>query len=312
MDSADEMRTKCWINSAYQNLRLTLHYLWIFISLALTTVVYLVIFYHLHLHKRRHSPTCCLTSGTTTSLPGAHYPNPDPNGPPVPSIAPSSPRSGTSSESSLAKRLPPTPSSAHHPTFLLYPLIYVLCTAPLAAGRIASMAGNDVPLAYFCFAGCMIASAGWLDVALYSSTRRSIVFSGEAPPSQDTGLETFAFMRTPAGRRFGNVVYVSGGDKEGHKGRRWAGWNGKVVAGVRLRTLAGSLNGAGGGGGTVTSTNGSKETLGSMKGFGMGGGEVMGMAIQCETVTTVVVEEVEREKKERKGSSASTTTLRMM
>jgi hypothetical protein len=30
-----------------------------------------------------------------------------------------------------------------------------------------------------------------------------------------------------------------------------------------------------------------------MKGFGMGGGEVMGMAIQCETITTVVVEEAE-------------------
>jgi hypothetical protein len=161
------------------------------------------------------------------------------------------------------------------------------------------MAGNDVSLAYFCFAGSMIASAGWLDVALYSSTRRSIVFSGEAPPSQDTGIETFAFMRTPAGRRFGNVVYVSGGEKDGYKGRRWAWWNGKVVSGARLRTLTGL---SGGGGGSVTSRNGSKETLGSMKGFGMGAGEVMGMAIQCETVTTVVVEEVEEERKERKGS----------
>lgn len=195
-----------------------------------------------------------------------------------------------SSESSLVKRLPPIPSSARHPTFLLYPLIYVLCTAPLAAGRIASMAGNDVPLSYFCFAGCMIASAGWLDVALYSTTRRSIVFSGEAPPSQDTGLETFTFMRTPPGRRLGNIVYVSGGEKDGHRGRRWAGWNGKVVSGARLRTLTGNGSAKG------LSGNGSKETVGSMKGFGMGAGEVMGMAIQCETVTTVVVEEVSEER----------------
>jgi hypothetical protein len=167
------------------------------------------------------------------------------------------------------------------------------------------MAGNDVPLAYFCFAGSMIASAGWLDVALYSSTRRSIVFSGEAPPGQDTGLETFAFMRTPPGRRFGNVVYVSGGEKEGQRGRRWAGWNGKVVAGARLRTLTGLNGGSSAGGGA--SRNGSKETLGSMKGFGMGAGEVMGMAIQCETVTTVVVEEVPGE---RKGGLVGTTSLR--
>lgn len=82
-----------------------------------------------------------------------------------------------------------------------------------------------------------------------------------------------------------------------------------MVAGARLRTLAALNTGSGW---TVTSRNGSKETLGSMKGFGMGGGEVMGMAIQCETVTTVVVEEVQGEKKERKGSLASTTSLRTM
>ncbi|KAH8882287.1 hypothetical protein GQ53DRAFT_847678 [Thozetella sp. PMI_491] len=269
----------CWINAAYQPLRLYLHYLWIFLCLGLTTIIYLIIFFHLQIHSK-HASTCCLAEQRSNSR-RAHYPNPDPNGnSPVPSMAPSSPRS-TITDTSI-KRLPPIPSSARHPTFLLYPLIYVLCTAPLAAGRIASMAGNNVPLSYFCFAGAMIASAGWLDVALYSWTRRSIVFSGEAPPSQDTGLETFAFMRTPAGRRFGNVVYVSGGEADGKK-RRWAGWNDKLVSGARLRTLGSGNN----------SRNGSKETVGSMKGFGMGAGEVMGMAIQCETVTTVVVEETE-------------------
>lgn len=167
---------------------------------------------------------------------------------------------------SASKNLPPVPASARHPTFLLYPLIYVLCTAPLAAGRIASMAGNDVSLAYFCFAGSMIASAGWLDVALYSSTRRAIVFSGEAPPSQDTGIETFAFMRTPVGRKFGNVVIVSGGDgKAGdcHDGKRWKKWNEKVVAGARLRNLRGG---------------GNNDSQPSLKGFGSGQGEIMGMA----------------------------------
>ena len=257
----------------------------------MTTIVYIVIYVHLRVHAK-HSTTCCLTDKTHSSS-AAHYPNPDPNrGTPAPSVAPSSPRS-TFTDMSI-KRLPPIPSSARHPTFLLYPLIYVLCTAPLAAGRIASMAGNNVSLGYFCFAGSMIASAGWLDVALYSWTRRSIVFSGEAPPSQDTGLETFAFMRTPAGRKFGNVVIVSGGEMGGKK-RRWAGWNDRIVAGARLRTLASGGN----------SRNGSKETVGSMKGFGMGAGEVMGMAIQCETVTTVSVEETPEVGLSRKGSVSS-------
>lgn len=282
---------QCWFNSAYQDLRLTLHYLWIFISLAFTTIIYLVIFFHLHFH-RKHSPTCCLAAGSANSLPGEHYPNPDPNGKGsfMTSSVPASPRSAMTDMS--AKRLPPIPESARHPTFLLYPLIYVLCTFPLAAGRIASMAGHNVSLGYFCFAGSMIASAGWLDVALYSTTRRSIVFSGESPPSQDTGLETFAFMRTPPGRQFGNMVYVSGGADAGER-RRWAGWNGKVMRGAKLATLTGS---SGGGMSVAGSRNASKEALGSMKGFGMGAGEVMGMAIQCETVTTVVIEEVTDEK----------------
>ena len=227
-------------------------------ALALTTIVYMVIFFHLHVHSK-HSTTCCLSKENS----GEHYPNPDPNSASPPSMAPSSPRS-TMSDMSL-KRLPPIPASSRHPTFLLYPLIYVLCTMPLAAGRIASMAGNDVSLAYFCFAGSMIASAGWLDVLLYSITRRTIVFS-EARPTQDTGIETFAFMRTPVGRKFGNLVVVSGGDgnKKGcHDGKRWKRWNEKVISNARLRSLrSGDKN----------------SSQPSLRGFGSGQGEIMGMA----------------------------------
>lgn len=211
-----------------------------------------------------------------------HYPNPDPNGPsPPPLLIPPSPSRSTMTDMTT-KRLPPIPRSARHPTFLLYPIIYMLCTTPLAAGRIASMAGRDVKLAYFCYAGSMIASAGWLDVLLYSWTRRSIVFSGGAPPSQDTGLETFAFMRTPEGRQFGNVVFVSGGDggAKCQQEKRWKRWNEKVVAGASLRTLRGD--------------NIKMASKDSLRGFGMGAGEVMGMAIQCETVTTVSVEQVDQ------------------
>lgn len=264
----------CWINSAFQDLRLYLHYLWIFLALALTTIIYLLIFLHLHRHSS-HAETCCLAQSH-----GEHYPNPDPNGAsptpppaaasraatPIPT-APSSPRS-TMTDMTV-KRLPPIPSSARHPTFLLYPLIYVLCTMPLAAGRIASMAGHEVSLSYFCFAGVMIGSAGWLDVALYATTRRSIVFSGEAPPSQDTGLETFAFMRTPVGRKFGNVVFVSGGDgtdNKCHEGKRWRRWNDKAVAGARLRSLR-------------SGDNRKNDSQPSLRGFGSGAGEIMGMAM---------------------------------
>lgn len=156
------------------------------------------------------------------------------------------------------------------------------------------MAGNDVPLSYFCFAGSMIASAGWLDVALYASTRRAIVFhSGEAPPSEDTGIETFAFMRTPPERKFGNVVFVEGGPgkrKGKDSSKKKSGGMAMMTASrtnsakARLRYLAS---------GGKNSVNGSMETVRSgPMGFGMDRGEVVGMAIQCETTTSVVVEEV--------------------
>lgn len=96
-----------------------------------------------------------------------------------------------------------------HPGFLIYPIIYVVCTLPLALGRIATMAGAEVPLSYFCAAGALITSNGWLDVLLWGSTRRSIVFGDVG--EEDVGINTFTFMRTPPNRRFGNMVWVEGG-----------------------------------------------------------------------------------------------------
>jgi hypothetical protein len=105
------------------------------------------------------------------------------------------------------------PDTLHgaQPLMILYPLIYTICTIPLAAGRIASLAGAHVTLGYFCVAGSMIACNGWLDVLLYASTRADIVFS-EFPPSEDTGLETFAFMGK--GHMLGTTTVIQAGGPE--------------------------------------------------------------------------------------------------
>jgi hypothetical protein len=79
------------------------------------------------------------------------------------------------------------------PLMILYPLIYTICTAPLASLRIYALAGHSVSLGYFCMAGTMIACNGWLDVLLYASTRADIVFC-DLPPGESTGLNTFNFM----------------------------------------------------------------------------------------------------------------------
>ena len=274
------MWEQCWWNPEFRDMRLYLHYLWIFLSLAATCAIYTLIFLHLHRLKTKGAPKRRRTTSTppSPSLSRSnsrmkHYPNPDPNWTAKPPGSPTSlAASVTSTASSLNKELPPIPDSARQQTFLLYPLIYLVCTVPLAAGRLASISGHDVSLAYFCFAGSMIACNGWLDVALYSYTRRAIVFA-DGPPSQDTGIDTFAFMRTPRGRKYGNVVIVSGGQDERRKGEKWGGG---VVRGKRI----GALRGRGGAGGSEEEP----------KGFGMGRGEVMGMAIRCETTTTVSVE----------------------
>lgn len=263
--------SQCWVNRAYQELRFVLHYLWIFIALALTSALYLIVF--LYIRKIANA-------------------NPENNSLQRP------PHIKRGFSSMAVRRRDAALDYAKKQTFLLYPIIYVCCTMPLAAGRVASMAGSNPSLGYFCFAAAMIASNGWLDVLLYATTRRSIVFS-DNPSAQDTGLETFTFMRTP-NRRFGNVVFVAGGadatadeamNADALRGRKKIGSLGKLA---RLRGEAGS----------------SEVSLrGKEHGSSDGGGGVLG-AIQMETVTSVVVEvdhggETSRGSRGRKGSLAS-------
>jgi hypothetical protein len=58
---------------------------------------------------------------------------------------------------------------------LLYPLVYVILTLPLAVGRMVAMSGIVLPDAYFCAAGTLLTSCGWIDALLYTITRRVLV-----------------------------------------------------------------------------------------------------------------------------------------
>ncbi|KIW07746.1 uncharacterized protein PV09_01676 [Verruconis gallopava] len=73
-----------------------------------------------------------------------------------------------------------------------YPIIYVLCTLPLATLRMYQESADErvVSASWFCLAGAMITSNGWLDVILYCVTRRIMLFSDE-PPNSDNGIESF-------------------------------------------------------------------------------------------------------------------------
>jgi hypothetical protein len=76
-----------------------------------------------------------------------------------------------------------------------YPIIYVLCTLPLATLRMYSIRNPTarVTPGWFCFAGAMITSNGWIDVLLYSLTRRIMLFS-DSPPDCDNGIESFGTL----------------------------------------------------------------------------------------------------------------------
>ncbi|KAI0880293.1 G protein-coupled glucose receptor regulating Gpa2-domain-containing protein [Annulohypoxylon maeteangense] len=248
----------CWVNVSFENLRLWLHYLWIFVSILVTSILYTLIF--ISLRKRN-----------VFSRPHSHR-------------RPSATARPEQNNASTQEH-----PSGHHPAFLIYPLIYVLCTAPLALGRIVTMSGRDVSIAYFCLAGAMIASNGWLDVLLFSTTRHSIIFNAPLD-SENTGIETFAFMRTPYWRKYGNMVWVQGGAQtrnvqDNHQPRirrsaargfdklnrlaRWGGRDGRAANG------AGRWNGS--------RRGGSQESLRGIT-------EQAETGIQMDTVTTVVVE----------------------
>ncbi|KAL2200713.1 hypothetical protein P885DRAFT_66337 [Corynascus similis CBS 632.67] len=295
----------CWINVRYEKLRLYLHYLWIFIALALTGILYTLIFLSLHKkHRARRSNNLSSAAGVgatgaaTESRTNIHDADDITTATTIAQTRPGGDGGGGSEDGrddGVEDR-----GGGHPKVFLLYPLIYILCTAPLALGRIATMAGVQVPVSYFCVAGALITSNGWLDVLLWGVTRHRLLFGSDVDV-EDSGLDTFTFMRTPHGRQLGNMVWVEGGRNNGRRGGEGGGDGagmegeaGKLGGLVKRRMGWRPLFGFGGGGGGGSSAG---------QGEGRGGGEGQsapelagredGLAIQMDMVTTVVVEPAE-------------------
>ena len=58
---------------------------------------------------------------------------------------------------------------------VLYPAVYVVLTLPIAIGRMVAMTGTPMPDVFFCIAGSLLTSCGWIDALLYALTRRILV-----------------------------------------------------------------------------------------------------------------------------------------
>lgn len=169
---------------------------------------------------------------------------------------------------------------------MIYPIIYIVCILPLAVGRVVTMAGTEPPLGYFCFAGALTASNGWLDVILFATTRRSIVFAhGDDIGKEDTGVDTFAFMHwTP--NTFGNTVWVRGGRNDQSRKPPTGGWW-RILGDPELRSQGESRLGK----------SLSQTSLTQME----------RNAIQMEVVTTIVVEDDRSQSLHRVPQSSSTS-----
>lgn len=176
-------------------------------------------------------------------------------------------------------------TSGHHPAFLIYPLVYFVCCAPMALGPMILMAGVTVNVEYFLWAGAMIASNGWLDVILWSCT---MIFL--APKDiKNAGLQDFRFLRTSS-VKYGNIVWVEGG-----QGRE-AGQGRKFIPSWRLgRPLI-----------RRPTQSDKRPTRRSNWGFELASTESRdpGTAIQIERSTTVVVEDCGDTKRNSVGVAA--------
>lgn len=91
---------------------------------------------------------------------------------------------------------------------IAYPIIYVVCTLPLVIARLTGMAGGTVTFPQLCVAAAMITSNGWLDVLLYSLTRKALVFGDEMPAENEKVLDTFRITVRPD-QEYGTTTTIS-------------------------------------------------------------------------------------------------------
>ncbi|KAJ5951963.1 GPCR rhodopsin-like superfamily protein [Penicillium vulpinum] len=91
----------------------------------------------------------------------------------------------------------------------IYPIVYIVLSLPLAAGRMATAHGNEPNLVFFCCAGALITSSGLVDVILYTLTRRNLIIDSE--PSADRSYNKFTSSRGKRGEN--NVTTITADPK---------------------------------------------------------------------------------------------------
>ncbi|OHE99007.1 integral membrane protein [Colletotrichum orchidophilum] len=242
--------TWCWINSEYEAMRMYLHYAWMLILIITGTVSYVLVFIHIH---RADKALRCAKKAAAVAEEASYDGILSPAS--LPAVI-----SQHNQKTEVHKRI----------LFLFYPIVFLLCTAPLALGRLLSSGGIKLSQDYITFAGCMITSNGWIDVLIFSTTRSGLLF--DAPvDEQNVGLDTFSFM--PLGQQFGHRVWIEGGASKAHPHHRKPSVFRKSSRRARLGSEASHDR-------SESQTSLQDRDVSGLKG------------IQMETVTRIFVEEV--------------------
>jgi hypothetical protein len=181
---------KCWIGEKHESDRLTLHYLWIFVSQLGSLVIYIAIFFYLRTRIAESITTQQSLSQDT----------------PVTSVEPGYTKPPTIGTTTTIVSHPISdPFAVSRQKILrtarymiVYPIAYILLTLPLAAGRVASMTGRKPPLMYYTVAGAMMACCGFVDVALYIYTRKALVRSNVGHRRRLTTSQNHSLSQYPS------------------------------------------------------------------------------------------------------------------
>ncbi|CAG8953924.1 hypothetical protein HYFRA_00010885 [Hymenoscyphus fraxineus] len=158
----------CWIGEHHETERLSLHYLWIFVSQLGSLVIYISIFFSLRTRLAQTSRSQPRVSENSSGLQSQSFHKSTATG--TTTIV-----TGQSQSEHFAVSKQRILRTARY--MVVYPFAYVVLTLPLAAGRVAAMTGRRPSLVYLCVAGAMMASSGIVDVVLYIYTRKALVRS---------------------------------------------------------------------------------------------------------------------------------------
>ncbi|QRV85304.1 hypothetical protein RhiJN_13322 [Ceratobasidium sp. AG-Ba] len=155
----------CWIGDAYQAERFIYVYMWIFLSLLSSAVLYSLVYLRFsgRLYYEQGKLSWRSTSHPSRNTISFH-------------VSGESGSNGTrlvnnpGEFNGVGKHLKKVARR-----LMFYPLVYSLVTVPVAICRIGTMAGWTVPFPLYAFAGTTFASSGLTNVVLFIVTRHSFI-----------------------------------------------------------------------------------------------------------------------------------------